>query len=360
VDPRAWDDLEPRMNSVDRLIASLIASDTPLERDALTEYAVDITRSVAPLAGPDTVTEAVDAIVGLGPLDPLLGDPEISDVLVNGPDDVWVERHGVLERCDVRFRDGESIASLARRLIAPLGLRLDRAVPAVDARLPDGARLHAVIPPASVDGPILAIRRFHGSVTSMDDLVARGTIDPPMAELLVGRVADRSNILIAGPTGAGKTTLLNVLCDAIPGTERVVSIEDAAELSFGGHVVRLEARVANTEGAGDITIRQLLRHALRLRPDRIVVGEVRGPEALDMVQALNTGHRGSMSTIHANGAQEALVRLETIAAMAPENVPHDALRSLVRAAIDLVVVMGRVDGSRTVTDILDVVGADDR
>lgn len=342
------------MNSVDRLIASLIASDTPLERHALMEYATDISRSVAPLAGDSDVTAAVDAIVGLGPLDPLLSDPDISDVLVNGPEEVWVERQGSLERCDVRFRDGESIASLARRLIAPLGLRLDRAVPAVDARLPDGARLHAVIPPASVDGPILAIRRFHGSVTTMDDLVTRGTIDTPTAELLIDRVVNRSNILIAGETGAGKTTLLNVLCDAIPASERVVSIEDAAELSFRGHVVRLEARVANTEGAGDITIRQLLRHALRLRPDRIVVGEVRGPEALDMVQALNTGHRGSMSTIHANGAHEALVRLETLAAMAPEQVPHDALRSLVRTAVDLVVVIGRVDGLRTVTGVLDM------
>jgi pilus assembly protein CpaF len=344
---------------VDRLIASLIASNTPLERQALMEYATGVSPSIAPLAGDEAVTEAVDAIVGLGPLDPLLGDPDVSDVLVNGPDDVWVERHGTLERCDVRFRDGESIASLARRLIAPLGLRLDRAVPAVDARLPDGARLHAVIPPASVDGPILAIRRFHGSVATMDDLVARGTIDTAMAELLIDRVVSRSNILIAGQTGAGKTTLLNVLCNAIPATERVVSIEDAAELSFSGHVVRLEARVANTEGAGDISIRQLLRHALRLRPDRIVVGEVRGPEALDMVQALNTGHRGSMSTIHANGAREALVRLETIAAMAPEHVPHDALRSLVRAAVDLVVVIARVDGHRRVANVLDVNGMDD-
>lgn len=342
------------MRDVDRIVASLLASDAPLERAELESHGHRIRPDVAPLAPPEAVTRAVDAIVGLGPLEGLVADPDVSDVLVNAPGDVWVERNGRLQPTDVSFRDGDDVVAMVRRLVSPLGLRIDRAQPAVDARLPDGSRLHALIPPAAVDGPVVAIRRFHPAVGGLDDLVARRAIDEPGAATLREAVADRRNVLVAGPTGAGKTTLLNVLCSLIPDTDRLVTIEDAAELAVRGHVVRLEARSANIEGAGGITIRHLLRHALRLRPDRIIVGEVRGPEALDMVQALNTGHDGSMSTVHANGPDQALVRLTTLAATAPDDVPHEALEALVRAAIDIVVMVGRRDGRRCVTDIVEV------
>lgn len=344
------------MSDVDRIVSALLSSTVPLERTSLTAAGQGIVQDVAPLAEVDTVDKAVDAIVGLGPLEAPLGDPEVTDVLVNGPGEVWIERKGAMVRTDITFRDADDIVAMVRRVIAPLGLRIDRAQPAVDARLLDGSRLHAVIPPAAVDNPIVAIRRFHSSVSSLADLVAIEAIDTTIADRLRSAVVDRRNLLIAGATGAGKTTLLNVLSAAIPPSERVVTIEDAAELQLQGHVVRLESRRANVEGAGDINIRQLLRHALRLRPDRIVVGEVRGPEALDMLQALNTGHSGSMSTIHANGTKEALVRLETLAAMAPEAVPHAAIHSLVAGAIDTVVLVVRTGGHRRVSEVLDVSG----
>jgi len=342
------------MSDVDRIVASLIRSDVPLDRDELSRHGRDIVPDLAPLADSLAVGQAVDAIVGLGPLEVLLADDDVTDVLVNGPNEVWIERNSTMERCDVAFRDDDDVVAMVRRVIAPLGLRIDRAEPAVDARLGDGSRLHAVIPPAAVDGPVVAIRRFHPQIASLDDLRAQGSIGGDVADALTASVTDRKNILVAGPTGAGKTTLLNVLCSLIPESDRIVTIEDAAELRLSGHIVRLESRRANVEGVGDITLRDLVRHSLRLRPDRIVVGEVRGAESLDMLQALNTGHRGSMSTIHANGAIEAMVRLESLAAMAPENVPHHALRSLARSAIDVVVVVTRVDGIRTVTEVVGV------
>ncbi|MGI9586062.1 MAG: CpaF family protein [Acidimicrobiia bacterium] len=344
------------MSDVDRLVASLLESSTPLERAELTHAGHHLVEDLAPLASPDTVERAVHAIVGLGPLEEPLADPDVTDVLVNGPEEVWIEIKGELVRTNITFRDAEDIVAMVRRAIAPLGLRIDRAEPAVDARLHDGSRLHAVIPPAAVDSPIVAIRRFHPAVSSLDDLVEQGSVDTDIAAQLREAVDTRRNLLIAGATGAGKTTLLNVLSAEIPPTQRVVTIEEAAELRIAGHVVRLESRRANVEGVGDITIRQLLRHALRLRPDRIVVGEVRGPEALDMLQALNTGHAGSMSTIHANGSREALVRLATLAAMAPEAVPPLALSDLVDGAIDTVVLVSRVDGGRRVTEVLNVSG----
>jgi pilus assembly protein CpaF len=337
------------MSDIDRIVSSLIRSDVPLDRNRLTEHGNRIIDDIAPLARPDAVDHAVDTIVGLGPLEGLLDDDDVTDVLVNGPHEVWIERHGTLELSDVRFRDDDDVVAMIRRVLAPLGRRIDRAEPGVDARLADGSRLHALIPPASVDGPIVAIRRFHPAVVTLDDLQARGSIEERVADELRAAVAEGMNILVTGPTGAGKTTLLNVLCAEIPSSARIVTIEDAAELRVSGHVVRLESRRANVEGMGDITMRQLVRHALRLRPDRIIVGEVRGAEALDMLQALNTGHRGSMSTIHANGAAEALVRLESLAAMASEDVPHHALGSLARSAIDAVVVVGRVGADRRVT-----------
>ena len=342
------------VSDVDRIVASLIRSDVPLDRDELTQHGSTIVPDLAPLADAHAVGRAVDAIVGLGPLEALLTDDDVTDVLVNGPHEVWVERADTLERCDISFRDDDDVVAMVRRVIAPLGLRIDRAEPAVDARLEDGSRLHAVIPPAAVDGPVVAIRRFHPQIAGIDDLLAQGSLDAARAERLIASVDSRKNILVAGPTGAGKTTLLNVLCSHIPESDRSVTIEDAAELRLTGHVVRLESRRANIEGVGDITMRDLVRHALRLRPDRIIVGEVRGAEALDMLQALNTGHRGSMSTIHANGAAEALVRLESLAAMAPDNVPHRALRSLARSAIDVIVVVARVSGLRTVAEVVSI------
>ena len=296
----------------------------------------------------------VDALTGLGPVEELLRQPGITDVLVNGPSDIWVERSGRLERAPISFADDAAIIAAVERVVAPLGLRIDRASPALDARLPDGSRLHAVIPPAAVDGPILAIRRFSPTIADLDDLLAAGGVDEAGATLLRASVRERMNLLVAGGTGAGKTTLLNVLSQEIGGDERIVTVEDAAELRLSGHVVRLEARPPNAEGAGEVTVRTLLRHALRLRPDRIVVGEVRGAEALDMIQAMNTGHDGSMSTIHANGPEEALWRLESLAAMADASVPADTVRSQIRAAIGRVVFVRRLRGVRQVSAIVDV------
>ena len=338
----------------DRIIGRLLDSDVPLEPGAIRAAATAMIPEEAPLAGPDLVTDVVDALTGLGPIEQLLRQPDITDVLVNGPSEVWVERSGRLERAPISFADDAAIVAAVERVVAPLGLRIDRASPALDARLPDGSRLHAVIPPAAVDGPILAIRRFSPAVTDLDDLVAAGGVDEAGATLLRESVRERMNLLVAGGTGAGKTTLLNVLSQEIGGDERIVTVEDAAELRLSGHVVRLEARPPNAEGAGEVTVRTLLRHALRLRPDRIVVGEVRGAEALDMIQAMNTGHDGSMSTIHANGPEEALWRLESLAAMADAPAPADTVRSQIRAAIGRVVFVRRLRGVRQVSAIVDV------
>lgn len=342
------------MGVTDRIVRSLLASDVPLERDALTAAASAIVPEVAPLAGPDEIADAVDALAGLGPVERLLRDPEVTDVLVNGPSEVWVERRGALERSDVSFIDDRAVIAAVERVIAPLGLRIDRASPAVDARLPDGSRLHAVIPPASVDGPVVAVRRFSEAVTDLDALVSAGGITADGADLLRSAVSRKLNLLVAGGTGAGKTTLLNVLSKEIDPSERTVTVEDAAELRLEGHVVRLEARPPNPEGAGEIKLRALLRHALRLRPDRIVVGEVRGPEALDMIQAMSTGHDGSMSTIHANGPEEALWRLESLAGTADSGASADTLRRQIRSAVDRVIFVARRPEARVVMSISDV------
>jgi len=342
------------VNSTDRIIARLLDSEVPLERGALMAEVAAIVPDEAPLAGPGVVTAVVDALTGLGPLESLLRQPDVTDVLVNGPSEIWVERSGRLERAAVAFSDDAAIVAAVERVIAPLGLRIDRASPAIDARLADGSRLHAVIPPAAVDGPIVAIRRFSPAVGDLEGLLAAGGIDDDGAALLRDSVQSRMNLLVAGGTGAGKTTLLNVLSSEIDAEERIVTVEDAAELQLGGHVVRLEARPPNAEGAGEITVRSLLRHALRLRPDRIVVGEVRGAEALDMIQAMNTGHDGSMSTIHANGPDEALWRLESLAAMAKAAVATDTLRSQIRSAVDRVIFVRRERGLRRVASVVDV------
>jgi pilus assembly protein CpaF len=342
------------MGVIDRLARKVVAEPIPLEADSIRSRIAELLPEEAPLLGPEAATAVVDSVLGLGPLEPLLRDPTVSDVLVNGDGAVWVERSGTLVPRGTCFAEPDDLLAAIRRVITPLGLRLDRASPAVDARLPDGSRLHAIIPPAAVDGPVLAVRRFAEAVATLDDLVAGRGIDADGRRLLQGYVADRRNVLVCGPTGSGKTTLLNVLSHEIPEQDRVVSVEDAAELRLGGHVVRLEGQAANSEGIGAITMRQLLRHALRLRPDRIIVGEVRGSEAFDMLQAMSTGHDGSMSTIHARSAAEALWRLETLALAAEGGVTEASIHRQVRAAIDVVVVVGRRDGRRKVISVVEV------
>ena len=339
------------MALIDRLVDQLVASDVPLEREAVSGAVRDMLTEEAPLAGPELAVAVADAVVGLGPIEALLRDPQVSDVLVNGPDEIWVERSGRLEPSHLRFRDAAAVVAAVERVIAPLGLRLDRASPSVDARLADGSRLHAVVPPVSVDGPIVAIRRFTPAVPDLASLVAAGAVPAEGADMLARAVRERRNILISGGTGAGKTTLLNVLSGEIAPGQRVVTIEDSAELRLSGHVVRLEARPANAEGAGEISLQQLVRSALRLRPDRIILGEVRGSEALDLVAALNTGHQGSMSTVHANSPEEALWRIETLALSGDRRVAVKAVRRQLLTAVDLVVQMVRREEQRVVCAI---------
>ena len=342
--------VEVPLGPVNRIVERIIASGIPLHRAEVGRAAVAIAAEEAPL-DPEAAQRAIEELIGLGPLEPLLADAQVTDVLVNGHDEVWVERAGELVRTAVSFSGPEAVVAAVERVIAPLGLRLDRASPAVDARLPDGSRLHAVIPPASVDGPVVAIRRFRTTMASLEDLVAAGAIDASGAVLLAEAVRERRNLLVCGGTGSGKTTLLNVLSAEIPDEERVVTVEDAAELRLHGHVVRLESRPPNAEGAGEITLRTLVRHALRMRPDRIVVGEVRGAEAFDLIQAMSTGHAGSMGTVHANGPDEALWRVETLALAGDSRIPEVAVRRMLRAAVDLVVHLERRAGRRRVVSV---------
>ena len=315
----------------------------------------DRVRAAAPLL-PLDVAEGVAARVaarlfGLGPLEGLLAQPDVTEVMVNPTGDVWVERAGRLERTPVVLSDGQARLAI-ERVVAPLGLRADPASPVVDARLPDGSRVHAVLPPVAIDGPCLTIRRFSVRRITLEDACA-----PEVAAMLRQLVAQRRNVLVSGGTGVGKTTLLNALAAALPPGERVVTIEDAAELRLPGeHVVRLEARPATPDGVGQVTIRDLVRTALRMRPDRIVVGEVRGPEAFDMVQAMNTGHEGSMSTCHANGPLDALRRVEAMVLSGAVALPLTALRDQLEASLDVVVhVVRRADGQRRVGAVVEVV-----
>jgi pilus assembly protein CpaF len=294
--------------------------------------------------------------VGLGPLEDLLADPQVEEVMVNGPDRVYVERRGMLEPTEVRFADEEELRNAIERILAPLGRRVDELSPMVDARLADGSRVNVVIPPLAIDGPALSIRRFGVRRPGPDELVELGTLSARQRDLLRDAVGARRSVLISGGTGSGKTTMLNALSSFISSAERVVTIEDAAELRLQqAHVVRLESRPAGVEGRGEVTIRQLLRNALRMRPDRIVIGEVRGAEALDLLTALNTGHDGALSTVHANSPADALSRMETLALMAGVGLPHAAVADQVRRGIDLVVHLERrPDGSRRVTEIAEV------
>jgi pilus assembly protein CpaF len=305
------------------------------------------------------VARVVRDSVGLGPLEDLLGDPAVEEVMVNGSDCVYVERRGVLERTDVRFADEEELRNTIERILAPLGRRVDELSPMVDARLADGSRVNVVIPPLAVDGPVLSIRRFGVRRPGPRELVELGTLSAGQHDLLREAVGSKRSILVSGGTGSGKTTMLNALSSFISSGERVVTIEDAAELRLQrSHVVRLESRPAGVEGKGEVTIRQLLRNALRMRPDRIVIGEVRGPEALDLLTALNTGHDGALSTVHANSPADAIARLEMLALMAGVGLPHAAVSEQVRRGIDLVVHLERrADGTRRVSEIVEVVRA---
>lgn len=338
------------MGVVERISRIIAVGDTRLEPGDVAVEARWLLDDAAPWHDDGDVRRVVDRVTGLGPIQDLFDDPDVSDVLVNGHSEIWVDRGSGLEQVSDAFTSSGDVVAMVERVIAPLGLRLDRSSPMVDARLPDGSRLHAVLPPASVDQPLVAIRRFTQRVTSLDDLVSAATMTRDQAALLVTAITERKTIVISGGTGAGKTTLLNLLATAIDPRERVVTIEDAAELDLPGHVVRLEARPANAEGAGEITIRTLLRSALRLRPDRIILGEVRGPEALDLIAALNTGHRGSLTTVHANSPSEALLRLETLALMAG-NTSETAVRRQLLAAVDLVVQIERTAGGRKVVAV---------
>ncbi len=304
------------------------------------------------------VMEVQHEVFGLGPLETLMKDSEIADILVNTHNQVYVERYGKLEKTDVRFRDDAHLMQIIERIVTRVGRRVDESSPMVDARLADGSRVNAIIPPLALDGPILSIRRFGAERLTMNDLIQFNSVPPQIAEVAAACVKSRLNMLVSGGTGAGKTTLLNCLSNYIPENERIVTIEDSAELKLQQeHIVRLETRPPNIEGQGTVTARDLVRNALRMRPDRIVVGEVRGGEALDMMQAMNTGHDGSISTVHANSARDALSRLETMMLMAGITLPERALREQIASALDVIVQLTRLsDGSRKVVEFAEITG----
>lgn len=307
----------------------------------------------------DQVTrEILDELLGFGPLQPFLDDPEISEVMVNGPEKVYIEKKGRLHKTNVSFPDDTAVLRIIDKIIMPLGRRIDADSPTVDARLPDGSRVNAVIPPVAIDGPSITIRKFQKDKLKMEELIALGTVTSEMAEFIRVCVLSRLNIVISGGTGSGKTTFLNILSGYIPGDERIVTIEDAAELKLQqDHVVRMETKAPNVDGHGGVTIRDLVRNSLRMRPDRIVVGEVRGGEALDMLQAMNTGHDGSLTTLHANSPRDALSRLETMVLMAGMDLPLAAIRDQIASAVHLIVQQARAsDGRRRIVEIAEVTG----
>ncbi len=338
--------LDTVQQQIRRIVEDMVAGDdTPLSRTEREQLVVEIEHET----------------FGLGPLEPLMQDRTVSDILVNGAKEVYVERRGKLERTHVIFRDDRHLLQVIERIVSAVGRRVDESSPMVDARLPDGSRINAIIPPLALDGPVLSIRRFAADPLRMADLVEFGTLTSGLAEILRAAVQARLNILVSGGTGAGKTTLLNVLSNAIPNTDRIVTIEDSAELQLQQeHVVRLETRPPNIEGQGAVTQRDLVRNALRMRPDRIVVGEVRGSEVLDMLQAMNTGHDGSLSTVHANSTRDALSRLETMVLMSGVSLPVRAMRDYISSALDLMVHLARLsDGTRKVTRVTEIVGMEE-
>ena len=306
------------------------------------------------------IVEIIDELTGLGPLEPFFKDPTVSDVLVNTYKNIYVERRGLLYKTKGRFTDNAHLRNIIDRIISRVGRRIDESMPMVDARLPDGSRVNAIIPPLAIDGPILSIRRFAVTPLKIEDLVNYKTITPEIAIFLAGCVKAKLNIMISGGTGSGKTTLLNVLSAFIPDNERIITIEDSAELQLQQeHVVRLETRPASIEGNGTVTQRDLVRNSLRMRPDRIIIGEVRGAESFDMLQAMNTGHEGSLTTIHANTPRDSLTRLESMILMTGTNLPDQAMRFMISSALDLIIQVSRTaDGSRKVTSLCEVVGTE--
>jgi pilus assembly protein CpaF len=304
------------------------------------------------------VEEILDEVLGLGPLEQLLKDEAITDILINGPEQVWVERDGVLEELELRFRSEEHLLRIVDRIVSAVGRRIDETSPMVDARLADGSRVNAIIPPLALDGPMVSIRRFRSDPITAAELVRLGSVPREVMEVLQGCVRAKLNLLISGGTGSGKTTLLNVLSSFIPARERIVTIEDSAELRLQQrHVVRLETRPPNVEGRGEVTPRELVRNALRMRPDRIVLGEIRGSEAIDMLQAMNTGHEGSLGTVHANSARDALARMETMVGMGMPNLDDRRIRETIARSLDVIVHLDRmVDGSRRLISLTEVVG----
>ncbi|HET7250053.1 MAG TPA: CpaF family protein [Gemmatimonadales bacterium] len=303
----------------------------------------------------EVVEQIVYEVIGLGPIEPLFRDRAVTDILVNGPKEIYVEKLGRLSRALTSFRDDAHLLAIIDRIVSRVGRRVDESSPMVDARLPDGSRVNAIIPPLAIDGPVLSIRRFGAEIT-VQKLVEYGALTEDMVNLLAGCVRARLNVLISGGTGAGKTTLLNALSSFIPSSERVITIEDAAELRLQQeHVVRLETRPPNSEGRGEVVARDLVKNALRMRPDRIIVGEVRSAEALDMLQAMNTGHEGSLTTVHANSPRDALARLETMILFAGTNLPNRAMREQISSALDLIVQVSRLtDGTRRVSSVTEV------
>lgn len=343
---------------LDEVVHRRLLSELPGGAGIEPEHLVGLVRAEDPFLAPAAVDAVVGRVLarigGLGPLDPLLADPHVTEVMVNGPGPVWVERHGRLVRTGVTLRT-PAIEHLIERIVGPLGLRVDRSSPMVDARLPDGSRVNAIVPPLAVDGPCLTIRRFGARPIELEALACA-----PVAELLRWAVRSRANVVVSGGTGAGKTTLLNALAASIPSQERIVTVEDAAELRLPGeHVVRLETRQASAEGSGAVTIRDLVRNALRMRPDRLLIGEARGAEAFDLLQAMNTGHEGSLSTCHANGPDDALRRLETMVLLADVGLSLMAVREQIMSALDMIVhVARRPGGSRSVTAVAEVLAPD--
>ena len=348
---------------IDRLDLSSVAEISPEQLSGIIKTVVEglITAEGIPLTRMERdrlIVEIQHETLGLGPLEPLLQDPEISDIMVNGAGMVYIEKHGKLHKTEVTFKDDDHLMTIIERIVSKVGRRVDESTPFVDARLPDGSRVNVIIPPLALDGPVLSIRRFGIDPLRMENLVANRSLTEEMAKVFDAMVRTRLNILVSGGTGAGKTTLLNILSSSVPNDDRIVTIEDSAELILQQeHVVRLETRPPNIEGRGAVTQRDLVRNALRMRPDRIILGEVRGGEALDMLQAMNTGHDGSISTVHANSPRDALSRLETMVLMAGFELPAKAIREQVSSALNVVIQVARLsDGARKIVKVTEVTG----